>query len=132
MDTAARFLATAANRFLGTRLIESSPHRTKLELPLSAQFVQEEGVVHGGVIAMLADTASVYLVLPQMQPNQTATSIEFKLNFLSAARPDGAALTAEAVPVKLGRTIAVCECEVRQGTNLVAKGLFTYLIRERT
>jgi uncharacterized protein (TIGR00369 family) len=86
MDTAARFLATAANRFLGTRLIEASPNRTKLELTLSPQFVQEEGVIHGGVIAMLADTAAVYLLLPQMRPSQTTTSIEFKLNFLSAAR----------------------------------------------
>ena len=132
MDTAARFLATAANRFLGTRLIEASLDRTKLELPLSPQFVQEEGVIHGGVIAMLADTASVYLLLPQMRPSQTTTSIEFKLNFLSAARADGEALTAEAVPVRIGRTIAVCDCEVRQGEILVAKGLFTYLIRERT
>lgn len=131
MDAAARFAATAANRFLGARLCSATRERAELELQPRAEFVQEEGIVHGGILAMLADTTAVYLLFAQLAPEQAPTSIEFKLNFLAAAKADGHALAAAAVPVRIGRTIAVCDCEVRQGGTLIAKGTFTYLIRQR-
>ena len=58
------------------------------------------------------------------------TSIEFKLNFLSPARPGGERLTARALVVRRGRRVGVCDVEVVQGDKLVAKGLFTYLFLE--
>jgi uncharacterized protein (TIGR00369 family) len=131
MDPAAVFARTPANRFVGLRLLQRSPQRAEVELPVRAELAQEEGVVHGGLLALLADTAAVYLLWPELQPERTLTSIEFKVNFLAAARPDGAALRAVATPLRVGRSVAVCETDVFQGDVRVCKGTFTYLLQQR-
>ena len=41
------------------------------------------------------------------------------------------ALRAIAEPLRIGRTVAVCECSVLQGDRLIAKGTFTFLLREQ-
>jgi uncharacterized protein (TIGR00369 family) len=56
------------------------------------------------------------------------TSIEFKLNFLRPAVAGAGDLHARARIVKQGRQVILCDIEVAQGGELVAKGLFTYLL----
>lgn len=132
MDPTAVFAATPSNLLLGLRLLGRSPERSEVELPARAELAQEEGVVHGGLLATLADTAAVWLLWPDLGADRAMTSIEFKLNFLAAGRPGGEPLRAVAVPLRVGRTVAVCEATVHQGDVLVAKGTFTYLLRART
>jgi uncharacterized protein (TIGR00369 family) len=131
MDCAAVFAGTPSNRFLGLRLLSRSAGRTEVELPLRAELLQEEGVVHGGFLATLADTAAVWLLWPDLGTDRSMTSIEFKVNFLGAGRDGGGPLRAVATLLRKGRTVAVCESEVLQDGRLVAKGTFTYLLRDR-
>ncbi len=91
-------------------------------------FAQEGGVVHGAVLTAVADTAAVYLVVPDLGPRDRVVSIEFKVNFLRAARPGKTPLRATARLLRRGRRVVVAEGEVHQGQTLVAKGLFTYLV----
>lgn len=130
-DHGGAFDQTPINGFLGMRLLQRSATHAKLELPLRPEFVQVEGVVHGGILATLCDTAAVYVLHPDLGPDRSMTSIEFKLNFLAAARADGAPLLAEATLLRAGRSIAVCESAAWQGSTLCAKGSFTYLLRPR-
>jgi acyl-coenzyme A thioesterase PaaI-like protein len=61
------------------------------------------------------------------------TSIEFKLNFLAPGLEGRGPLIARSKLVKRGRTIGVATVDVKQGSELVATGLFTYLFfAERT
>ena len=53
------------------------------------------------------------------------------MQFLAAARLDGGALRATATPLRIGRTVAVCESTLHQDGRLVAKGTFSFLVRER-
>jgi len=131
VDPAEIFARTPCNRLLGMRLVARTAQRCELELPVREELLQEERVVQGGILAALADVCAVYLLWPDLGPQRSMTSIEFKLNFLGAARLGGPALRAVAVPVRIGNTIAVCDSEVRQGDTLVAKGTFTYLLRAR-
>lgn len=131
MDTADRFSHIPSNRFLGMRLLRRSTAVAEVELPLRPEFVQEEGVVQGGFVAALADIAAVYVLWPDLPPQRAMTSIEFKLNFLGPARPDAGPLRAVGTLLRQGRTIAVCESEVFQAGDRIAKGTFTYLLRER-
>ena len=103
----------------------------ELELPVRTEFLQEEGVVQGGVLTALADTAAVWLLWPDLGPNRTMTGIECKMNFLGAATAPGAPLVAVAALLRKGGTIAVCESVIHQGDRLVAKGTFTFLQRAR-
>ena len=129
-EVAAAFARTAVNTLLGSRLVHRSAQRVEIELPVRAELLQEEGVVHGGLLTTLADTAAVYLLWPELQPARTMTSIDFHVTFLAAGRPGRGALRARATPLRIGRSIAVCESEVWQGDVLLCKGLFQYLLRE--
>ena len=116
------------NRFLGIQLGPCDQESAELRLPPREEFRQEVGIVHGGVVSGLADSACVYALRQTVEDGvETFTSIEFKLNFLSAAIPEGEPLTARSKQVKRGRKVGVAEVEVSQDTRLLAKGLFTYL-----
>jgi uncharacterized protein (TIGR00369 family) len=123
----AGFDQVAVNRTFGFERIRSGSEGAEIRLRPGAGLAQEYGVIHGGVIAALADTAAVYCVLPALPAGERMTSIEFKLNFTAAAMPDAAPLVATAHPAKVGRSVAVVRVDVRQGATLVATGLFTYL-----
>lgn len=131
MDSNDRFAATPCNRWFGFHLRQRSADRVEIELPVRSDFLQEEGVVHGGILTALADTAAVHLVWPDQPPDRSMTGIECSMKFLSAATATGGPLLATAVPLRIGRTIAVCETVVAQGGRAVAKGAFTFLLRDR-
>jgi hypothetical protein len=57
------------NRLLGLRLGErAEPGRACVELDARDELMQENGVLHGGVISAAADTACVYAVLRALPP----------------------------------------------------------------
>ena len=82
-------------------------------------------------IPSLADTAAVHALYLDLPRDKRMTSIEFKLNFLRPVREAAGVLKASARVVKRGKTVALCDVDVRQQDHLVAKGLFTYLIMDR-
>jgi uncharacterized protein (TIGR00369 family) len=127
-----RFDEVPINRHLGLHLVSRSDAEAIVELDVKPELLQEYGVVHGGILAVLADTAAVYVLHPSLNARQSMTSIEFKVNFLAAARPAREVLRAHASLVRRGRRIALCEVRVLQGDTEVMRGLFTYLISEST
>jgi uncharacterized protein (TIGR00369 family) len=124
------FARTPANRFLGTRLVARSAERVEVRMPSRPEMAQEYGVVQGGVLSGLADTAAVYLLIPEAMDRGRVHGVEFKMNFLRPALADGTDLVAVATPVKIGRSIAVCSVDITQADRLIARGTFTYLVEE--
>jgi uncharacterized protein (TIGR00369 family) len=122
------FSRTAVNRHLGMRLLIHTPERVEVQMTARPEMAQEYGIVQGGFISALADTAAVYLLLPGAMDRGTVHGLELKMNFLRPANADGTDLTAVATPVKIGRRVAVCSVDVMQDDRLVASGSFTYLI----
>lgn len=115
---------------LGMRLVEASPGRTRIAMEPRADMLQVQDVVHGGVLATLADTTATWAVRKDLPAERSFTSIEFKLNFLAPARVDGGEIVAQARVEKMGRRVAVVDTQVTQGATAVARGLFTYLLFE--
>ncbi len=122
------FARTPVNRFLNLTLVHRSSDRVEVRAPVSAALTQEYGIVQGGLIGAIADTAAVYLIIPEAADRGRVTGVEFKMNFLRPALPDGGDLIAIASPIKIGRRIAVCSVDVMQGDRPVARGTFTYLV----
>ncbi len=130
MDPSA-FERTPVNRWLGFRLVNRSAERVELEQDVREEMLQEAGVVQGGLLTALADTAAVYLLWPDLGEARTMTGTSAAVQFLSAARPGEGPLRAKAQPLRIGRRVAVCEATVEQGERLVCKGTFTFLLTER-
>jgi uncharacterized protein (TIGR00369 family) len=120
--------AMPAASFFGFEFRERGEQSASVALPLRDELFQGQARVHGGVIAALADTSAIWLLLRGLLPERTATSIEFKLNFVRPAVAGRGELLAVARLVRAGRTVALVDVDVLQAGELVAKGLFTYLV----
>jgi len=124
------FAAVPVNRHLGFELRAWGDSGAVVVLVPRPEHAQEYGVVHGGLLSTLADTAAVYTIQPGLAAGERMTSIEFKVNFLAAARPDGGEIVGTATLVRRGRSVAVVQVDVRQGDVHVLTGIFTYLIMQ--
>jgi len=68
------------------------------------------GVLHGGVLMALADSAGGVCAFLNLPPGATTATIESKTNFLGAAR--GGTVTARARPLHVGKRTIVVETDV--------------------
>lgn len=101
--------------------------RSVIELQTSVEHSNPMGTVHGGILCDLADAAMGMAFASTLDPDQTFTTLELKINFM---RPVWIArLKAEGRVAAKGRTIALVECDIRdeQG-RLIAKASSTCMV----
>lgn len=110
---------------LGVELVDAGPGWVRERLPIRPALLQP-GVVHGGAISSLADTATAHAVLTLIYPAEWTTTVEQKINFL---RPVSAGtIVCNAKVVQLGKRIAFCEADVMNDSGeLVAKSSATLM-----
>ncbi|HEX9269060.1 MAG TPA: PaaI family thioesterase [Candidatus Limnocylindria bacterium] len=92
------------------------------------------GVVHGGFAMTLLDSAMGCAVQSTLPAGAAYTTLETKVNFVGAIRPDTGRVRCEAVIVHRGRQIATAEGRViaeRTG-KLLAHGVTTCLLQARS
>jgi uncharacterized protein (TIGR00369 family) len=110
---------------LGFHIESLALGRAVLSMEVKKHHKQIHDVVHGGVLAALADTAAaiaVYTVVPQ---GTEIATIELKINYLSAV--PGGKIKAEGKVLRAGRNFVVTECEVFNARGkLAAKALLTF------
>ena len=83
-ELARRIRETNVGRFFGFALEAAEPGRAVLVLRVKPHHRQVHGVVHGGVMAALADTAggmATYMTVPR---GARVATVEMKINFLEA------------------------------------------------
>ena len=125
------FYDVPVNKLFSYELVSRSQEEAVISMEAREEFLKEEGLVQGGILSAIADTAAVYTFYPDLGDGETMTSIEFKVNFLRPAVRGRGPLTARARVVKRGRKVGLCDVEVSQSDAVVLKGLFTYMFYER-
>ena len=70
-------------QLLQIRLEEIDAGFARFRMPFRRELMQAYGVVHGGAIASLADTAVAFALMTLIQPGERVTTVEMKINFLS-------------------------------------------------
>src|SRR5215471_3724869 len=106
----ARLRGTNTAKQFGFVLDDVAPGRAVMSMEVDDRHKQVHGVVHGGVLAALADTAgglATYMAVPR---GQRVATIEMKINYLEGVA--GGTVTADARVVRRGRHIAVVDCDV--------------------
>ena len=93
------------NELLGVETLEAGPERVVLRLPVDWRVHQPYGILHGGVSALLAESAASFGASLAAGPEHGVVGIELNASHLRSVR-DGH-LTAEATPVRVGRTVQV-------------------------
>jgi uncharacterized protein (TIGR00369 family) len=122
-----RFEGAPVSRYLGHRLAGLGEGRAEVHLPFREEFEQSAGVVHGGLIATVADTAGYFAAASRLEEGEVTTA-EFKVNLLAPARR--ASLVGRAEVLSQGRSLIVCGMTVHTEDGLlVAVGQGTYAVR---
>lgn len=116
---------------LGIRTHEYTSDRVVLSMDWAPSLCTANGILHGGAIMALADSAGGACAFLNLPRDASGTStIESKTNFLGAVR--GGTVTATSTPLHRGGTTFVIETEVRDsGGKLVAKVTQTQLMLRR-
>jgi uncharacterized protein (TIGR00369 family) len=106
----ASFAAQRVMRTIGASLARLAPGEVDIDLRISDEFTQQNGFVHAGIVATIADSACGYAALSLMAPGKDVVSVEFKLNLLSPSVGDR--LIARASVLRSGKTVSVCRADV--------------------
>lgn len=86
------------------------PGEVDIEMPYATAFCQQNGFLHAGTVASIADSANGYAALTLSPPNMDVLAVEFKINLLAPA--EAPHFVAEARVIRSGRTLTVCRAQV--------------------
>jgi len=105
---------------LGISAGDFAAERVTLHLDWAEHLCTNAGILHGGAIMALADSAGAAVAFFNLPSGAVGTStIESKTNFLGAVT--SGTVTASATPLHCGSTTIVIETEIRHGDRLIAK-----------
>jgi 1,4-dihydroxy-2-naphthoyl-CoA hydrolase len=93
------------HELLGVEVLEASAERVVMRLPVDWKVHQPYGLLHGGVSALLAESAASFGGAVAAGPGRSVVGVELNASHLRGLR-DGH-LTATATPLRVGRTLQV-------------------------
>jgi len=126
-EIAERLHGSSPTRVFGFRLVRVRPDSVVIRMRVRDAHKQMNRVVHGGVLAMLADTAGGIASFLASPPGTHNATIEMKMNFLEAV--ERGELQADARVLRVGRNFCVVDCDVTDSARrLVGKALMTYAV----
>lgn len=97
---------------LAMRLTQNTAEQVTVELDWAENLCTVNGLLHGGVLMALADSAGAMCAFANLPVGATGTStIESKTNFLGAIR--GGTVSAISTPLHVGGSTIVIETEIR-------------------
>ena len=121
----AAFASVAYAKFLGLELCELRTGQVSVCLDVREELKQNQGVVHGGAVASLIDTASAFAILTTLAPHERVTTTDLTIHYL---RPiTEGRLVASARIVRAGRRVFVVSVDVENGGILAATAVTGYL-----
>jgi len=116
----------AFGKLLGIELENVEPGIASLTLEIKDDLRQNNGVVHGGAIATLIDSATAFALIPLLDDGETATTVDLSISFLRPLVKGRAKASARVL--RLGSRIIVLSAEVFDDSgNLAATALTSYL-----
>jgi 1,4-dihydroxy-2-naphthoyl-CoA hydrolase len=97
--------APSIHALLDVEMVEAGPERVVLRLPVNWKVHQPYGILHGGVSALLAESAASLGGAIAAGPDRGVVGIELNASHLRALSEGH--LTATATPIRVGRTVQV-------------------------
>jgi len=116
-------------QLLGIEIVKMRRGDATVRMRFRKELTHALGMMHGGAIASLADSAGAMALITLVDPNDRITTIEFKVNFVAPV--DAGKLTAQAKILHRGGKTAVGDVAVLdEKGKLVAKVIATYSIKK--
>lgn len=120
------FASVPYAKLIGLELGEMKPGEANLHLDIRDELKQNQGVVHGGAVASLIDTAAAFAVVTRLESGDRVTTIDLTIHYL---RPTiSGRLTATARIIRGGRRLFVLSVQVTNDQEvLVATAVTSYI-----
>jgi uncharacterized protein (TIGR00369 family) len=113
-------------KLIGIELDQITAGVATLGLEVRRDLMQNNGVVHGGAIASLIDTATAFVIASVLPSGERATTVDLTVSYLRPLTVGRARATARVI--RAGRRLIAVSAEVLDdGGKLVATALTTYL-----
>lgn len=124
-----RVNSSPVSLYVGQKLTKVSRGRAEIVLEIKKHHLQGRGQLHGGWYGFISDTAGFFSVMSLCEPEDGATTLEYKVNLISPATPLISPVKALAKVIKRTGQIAVVYAEVidRNG-DICSTFLGTYRI----
>src|SRR5208337_1671487 len=120
-----RMRESKATELLGFDVESVHDGRAIFRLDVRPKHKQIHGVVHGGILAALADTTAAIAAYTMIPRGTELATLELNINYLEPV--PGGRVKADARVLRSGRNFVVTECEIFNETgSLAAKALLTF------
>ena len=114
-----------ATSLLGLSLVSLEKGHVVFTMKIKPRHKQLHGVVHGGVLATVADTVAAIAAYTTVPKGTEIATVELKINFLEPV--PGGRIEAVGRVLRTGRNFVVTECEIyKEDGAMAAKALLTF------
>jgi len=110
----------------GASLTRLEPGLVEITLPFSVRLTQQDGFLHAGIIAAIADSACGYAAMTLAPTGTGVLTAEFKVNFLAPGQGDG--FLASGRVIRAGRTLTVCRGDVHTTDDDVSRRMIATML----
>jgi acyl-CoA thioesterase len=111
---------------LGVEIVRAADGVSELALTLRPDHMNSWHVTHGGVSMTLIDVAMALAGRSLTPGAQSCVTVDLNTQFLQPAGKPGDRLVAIGKAVYRSSTMCFCEAEIRNGSQLVARGTGTF------
>ena len=120
-----RMKESRSTDLLGFEVESVRKGRAIFRLDVRPSHKQIHGVVHGGILAALADTTAAIAAYTAVPRGTEIVTVELKINYLEPV--PGGRIKADGRVLRAGRNFVVAECEIfNEDGSLAAKALLTF------
>jgi len=115
-------------RLLGLEFVEASRGSATFALEAREELTRMGGILHGGAVVSLMDTAAACAVHTLLEPDGRTVTVDLTVHFLSPARTGR--VEARAAVLRRGRRVVILGVEARDGDGtLIATSTMTYYVQ---
>jgi uncharacterized protein (TIGR00369 family) len=109
-ELSGRLAASPFHTWAGMEVVEASPGNVTVAMQVEERHVNLQGFVHGGMLAILADTACGLSIRSALEPGRLHVTADLDIHFLAPARPGR--VLGRGAAVKVGRSLAFAEASI--------------------
>jgi uncharacterized protein (TIGR00369 family) len=123
----ARVRTSPFHRWAGITLLSVGHGRAEVSMELGDHHFNPQGIVHGGVIAAIADTSIGLALRSMLRPGYTHRTAQLNVHFL--AKGEGAKIIGRGRSLHLGQRMGYGEAEVSDAVGrLLARAAATFIV----
>jgi uncharacterized protein (TIGR00369 family) len=118
---------SAFHSWVGISVVTASAGDVVVAIDANPDHLNLQGMIHGGLLATLADTAMGLAVRTRVEPGRRHVTIELGVHYLRAGKPGR--IEARGRTLRVGRETAYTEADVLDGSGqLLARAHGTYSV----